>query len=616
VRSASKLRTFALCVAFASVVASQAMLIGYKTYANVDEGYACALASRLLDGQKLYQGAISQRGPLMYYAFEAFAAVFGWHNVVALRLVALALALMHVGVVYWAGRKLLSEYAAIVATLITAYELSFGFPPEDGIAINGETLQLPLLVVAAVLGAIAMRSAPRSRPRTKGLVAAGLLLGIATAIKQSVALHPIAIVVWLVVDAHRRRLSWRTPFVETAILGASVLAVPLLFVIHAAEQGTLRDLYYYVVVYNRDVHMHPTPRHFRWLTWLFFRLTDQTTFPMITALLAGRAAVWIAARVRAVRRLHDWGALGRGFGVRHYLALHFAIAFASATMMYRFFPHYYMQSAPFFSLCIAAMVERLFTHERSVRTARALAYAFGIFTAVSAGIGCDFAERADGEVSHDETVKTIARVIRATTKPDDRIFVWGFSPWIYGYAERKPAGRYVFETYVTGFVPWFWEKLDYEASRIVPGSQEALLGDLLREDPVVVVDAGSVMMARPMREYRLFADFLHARYCFDMRIGAFDLYRRRPQDGRCPTTESFPRVADACDFRGHLMSVPIPRTVDLAEARRLPRGSFFKPLYFLDGGKPVGLEAAVSPRREKDEAEGAAEGFYVEEVEP
>ncbi len=137
-----------------------------------------------------------------------------------------------------------------------------------------------------------------------------------------------------------------------------------------------------------------------------------------------------------------------------------------------------MQSAPFFALSIGAALEPLFVRERTARVARALTWAFGAFVIFAAAIGTDFAERADGEVSHDRTLKTMARVIDATTKPDDRIFVWGFSSWLYGYAHRKPAGRYVFETYVTGFVPWYWEKLEYERSRIVPGSQEALLSDL------------------------------------------------------------------------------------------------------------------------------------------
>ena len=605
------LLAFTWFVAIASIIAAHAMLIGYKTYANVDEGYAAALAARLLDGAKLYQGAISQRGPLMYYAFEAIARGFGWDNIVGLRCVALALALLDVGLVYWAGRKLLSRDAALVAVLVTAYALSFGFPPEDGVAINGETLQLPLMVMGVVMGALAVRHAPSSRGRIVRLVAAGLLFGTAASIKQSVALHPAVIVLWLVIDARRRRA--RVPVIETCALFVAVLVVPSLFVLHAAFEGTLRDLYYYTVVYNRDIHMQPTAKHFKWLPWVFFRMLQETAFPMVLLLIAGRGFPWLWRRVRAAFRLGSGWALGRGFGVQQYLALHLVIAVVSASVLWRFFPHYYIQALPFLALCIGAVVAPAFRKRSSAAHARGAAWGFGVFIVFAAAIGCDFSERADGRVAHDESVQTIARVVKATTAPTDRIFVWGFSPWIYGYAQRKPAGRYVFETYVTGFVPWYWEKLDVERGRVVPGSQEALLADLEREDPAVIIDAGSVMMARPMRLYRVFDDLLHTRYCFDMRIGAFDLYRRR-REGTCE--RPFPRPAEVVDFMGRDMPIPLPRTLDWETSKRLPSGSFFKPTYFLDAPKPIGLDAARDAKREKEELEGAADGFYVKELEP
>src|SRR5947209_2352630 len=118
-------RVFCLVAGAVSIALVHGPLIGYKTFANVDEAYAGALAERLLEGFKLYQGAVSQRGPLMYYAFEAIAKLHGWDNIVALRLWALALSLAHFFSVYWAGRILLSKTAATVAALAAAYALSF-----------------------------------------------------------------------------------------------------------------------------------------------------------------------------------------------------------------------------------------------------------------------------------------------------------------------------------------------------------------------------------------------------------------------------------------------------------------------------------------------------------
>jgi hypothetical protein len=243
-----------------------------------------------------------------------------------------------------------------------------------------------------------------------------------------------------------------------------------------------------------------------------------------------------------------------------------------------------------------------------------MAWGFLGFVLFAGWMGTVFGEKVDGRVGHDRTVNDVAKFIRATTAPDDRIFVWGFSPWIYEYASRRPAGRYVFETYVTGMVPWFWEKRSIEAARVVPGSVEALLGDLEREKPVVVVDAGSVMMARPMRAYAPFARFLHDEYCFELRVGAFDLYRRKASDARC-AVPYFPRPFGAVDWNGRGMPVPLPLLADEELTRQLPHGSYFKPIWFRSQPRPAGLEAIRDERRDKEEAEAAADGFRIEEVE-
>ncbi len=610
---------FVLFAAVASIALIHGPLIGYKTYANVDEGYAAALGERLLEGYKLYQGAISQRGPLMYYVFEALDWIDGWDNIMALRFWALGLALAHVGLVYWAARKLLSSTAAGIAVAVSGYALAFGYPPEDAIAINGEALQLPALMVAVVLGALAVRDAPGSTARLKKLLFTGFLLGIAISIKQSVALHPLPILVYLLVDAHRRKQPAKRFLLDAFALGAACLVVPVFFILHAWAQGTLSDLYYYCVTYNSHVHMRPSPKHFTWLPTFFFRLTLQTLFLIVTVLLFGGGLAYMRRRVRAARRADGFSeklwALLRGFGPQQYIALHLVLGVFSATIMYRFFPHYYLQAAPFMALSVGGLVASWSTRRNEhAWTLRAMTVAFSCFVLFASIMGCDFGERVDGRVAHDRTIQDAAKFITASTKPDDKIFVWGFSPWIYGYSHRRPAGRYVFETYVTGFVPWYWEKLSLEKARIVPGSTEALLGDLDREKPAIVVDAGSIMMARPMRGYEKPNAWLHAHYCFELRIGALDIYRRKEDDATC-AVPFFPRVHEAVDYRGAALPIPIPRTLDYDESPRLPDGSFFKPLYFVGYPKPQHLDSMRDAKRDKEEAEGAEEGFTIVDIE-
>jgi hypothetical protein len=606
------LERLTLVVSIVVVCAAHGPLIGYKAFANVDEAYAGAIAERLLEGFKLYDGAVSQRGPLMYYAFEAIGWLHGWDNIVALRLWALAFSLANLLGVWWLGRKLLSAEAAIVATALTAYAWSFGFPAADGCALHGEALQLPALLGAVLLGANSVRRTPGSAARRRWLMGAGLLFGAAASIKQSAILHPASLMVWLAIDGHRRRAG-RQATIDILLLGMCTLALPSAFVIHSAREGTLRELLYYGFTYNREIHLNPTPdRSLSWLPNLFYRLGEEPSFFVLLTGLIALGAPWVSRRARAAWRDRSVWTLGRGFGFRQFLGLNLALALASGATMYRFFPHYFLQAWPFAALCAGAAAEPFARSRRWQPTWRRLSAGFLGLVLFCGWQATVISEKVDGRVMHDRSVDEVSRLIAATTGPPDRIFVWGFSPWIYQYSHRRPAGRYVFETYVTGFVPWFWEKLSVERARIVPGSTEALLSDLDREKPVVVVDAGSVMLARPMRAYAPFAWWLHANYCFEVRIGAFDVYRRKPDAAAC-AYPWYPQPSVAVDWGGRRLWVPVPRVADEWLTRRLPPGDYYKPLWFKEAPAPSGLDAARDKRLDKEEREAEADGFRIDE---
>jgi hypothetical protein len=393
------------------------------------------------------------------------------------------------------------------------------------------------------------------------------------------------------------------------------LAAPVAFVAHAASEGTLRQLLYYTVTYNGSIHLRPAPsQSYPWLPNLFFRLCDGTSFFIVTALLATGAAPFVVRRVRAAWREKSLWPLGRGFGIAHFLGLNFAIATASAASMYRFFSHYFLPAWPFAALCLGAALAPLLRSRRWGPAMRRAAWG-GVGLVLFCGwLQTVFGEKVDGRVAHDRTVNDVAHLVRATTSTEDRVFVWGFSPWVYEYSGRRPAGRYVFETYVTGMVPWFWEKLAVESARVVPGSVDALLGDLGREKPAVVIDAGSIMMARPMRAYAPFASWLHEHYCFEVRIGAFDVYRRKA-DGAACAIGYFPHPSGAVDWMGRSLPVPLPRLADEALTKRLPNAGYFTPKWFADQPRPSGLEVLRDPRHEQEVSKAAADGFRVDEVE-
>lgn len=614
VRTHRGLRLTLLVVSIAGLLCVHGPLLGYKTYANIDEAYASALASRLLDGYKLYEGAVSQRGPAMYYFFALIAKLHGWDNIVALRCWALALVISHLLLVDVIAKRFLSRSAHLVALAVTSYQLIWGFPAYDGAALHGEALQLPFLLGGAGLGAWAM-TARGPGQRTFALSVSGILFGIAVTIKQAVFLHVLPFILWIVIDHVRRGGGRAVAIRESAIVLAGSAGPAVVCVLHSWRQGTLAQMYYYCVVYNRDVHLRPTTRFYPWLTNIFLRLAEQTAFIACMFVLTGVGFLWLRRRYRKAKARRSIFALFRGFGSHEFFALHLMIAFVSASMMWRFFPHYYLQAAPFLALCMGIAARRVLPYV--VQPFRAAAFgAFIGFLTFCAAMACIFGERVDGRITHDRTHQDIAHYIEATTRPDDRIFVWGFSPTIYGYSHRRPASRFVFETYVTGMVPWYWERLEIERARVVPGSMEGMIEDLRREKPAIVVDAGSVMLARSIRLYPESYAWLREGYCFEMRLGAFDLYRRvdlaRPDGGTChddPLPLPYPTTA----WSGLELPIPTPLPLDKSTMQRLPIGNYNKAIWFPERPRPpqAGLDALRDARVEEDEAEAEADGFYI-----
>ena len=111
----------------------------FAKFANVDEAYAGSIAERLLAGEELYQGAVSQRGPLFYYFDEALAFVAGWNNIRAVRLASLAITLLTIGPTYRLHRETGgSRSTALVSASVLAFSFALGLPPIDGLALNAE----------------------------------------------------------------------------------------------------------------------------------------------------------------------------------------------------------------------------------------------------------------------------------------------------------------------------------------------------------------------------------------------------------------------------------------------------------------------------------------------
>lgn len=539
----------------------------FAKFANVDEAYAGSIAQRLLAGEELYQGAVSQRGPLFYYFYAALSFVAGWNNVRAVRFASLAITLVTIGLTYRLHREVGgSRPSALVSASILAFGFALGLPPIDGLALNAELVLAPLVVLAVGVSARVLDAPPRHALAL--LAGSGLLIGAATSIKQVAFVHGALLVVLACVVSQRRLMD---RVLAVAVAAVSVATLPGIFALRAWHKGSLHDLVYYTWTYNKVVHLgfsdQRDPGRF---------LLTALDHPVAVVAIALAIGAWLSTRKE---QAHSEALFGLKLTAMDWVAVNFVCALAIALRAPQAFPHYLVPALPLFAVLCGDMFGRVIAAQK-VTPALVIA---NVVVATLATVQAGRVRSKQGRVAHDIETERVASTLATITRPSDSVFVWGFSPWLYGYSGRPNATRFSFVTYPTGFVPWFWDELDAESSRVVPGSMEALVSDIDRARPKVIVDAGSVSLARPMRAYPAMQELVTRDYCFAARVGHYDFYERHPKGESC-ALGCFPLPPAQIDHQGKAMNVRAPAVID---ARRSPALSS-------DGKEPIVMPSCGS----------------------
>ncbi|MEJ1971429.1 MAG: hypothetical protein WDM96_02640 [Lacunisphaera sp.] len=161
----------------------------------------------------------------------------------------------------------------------------------------------------------------------------------------------------------------------------------------------------------------------------------------------------------------------------------------------RGFDHYSIQFlAPFclgsgLALATAVRAARSASATWPVRGAAALLV---LITAWQLGAGVATARAERWRNLAIDPSQRVGTYIREHSGPADRIFVWGYQPDIYLFADRRPASRYLYASFVTGLIPWTNVAPGVDTSyAIVPGATDTLLQDLARRPPLFFVDCSA-----------------------------------------------------------------------------------------------------------------------------
>jgi 4-amino-4-deoxy-L-arabinose transferase-like glycosyltransferase len=135
----------------------------------------------------------------------------------------------------------------------------------------------------------------------------------------------------------------------------------------------------------------------------------------------------------------------------------------------------------------------------------------------------------------------VVRWLQANTSSSDPIFIWGFEPFIYDQAGRRPASRYIYN--VPQRMAWHRDPQRQQYMQwLRQQARLQLVEDLVREPPRVivverrdvfpVVTGDSIDSEAALGHFEQLRQFIDAHYVQVTTIGDFDLWVRRAEADR------------------------------------------------------------------------------------
>lgn len=499
---------------------------------SMDEGYATAFGRRMIEGRWLpYVDAVSHRGPVYYWVTAVLVKTCGWSSWLAMRVGSLTCMLLTLGLGFAAAVAGKRSLAGGVMVLVYASAVLVSMGLGDGIAFNSEHV-LNVFGMLSFLCIVLGLRAQTPRPWLLGVAGASAMLGALS--KQVGLVLLVPLFAWALAAAvSRPELSRRVRVraVLAFLLGAA--APVLLLLVRYAIAGELGTLYFYLIRYNTEIYVGGLGSRFP--KYLKDSFENRFDVLVIAAPVVGYVLSRLFARARGFRdllRTYD----EQGFDTT--VGLSAIASLLTANGSWRNFGHYYVQVIPWAALFGGIVIERLAespswalrrhwlrtTLARTVILLPVAALAIAgwsvrIRTYQREGaLGADFGSRD----------WPICTYLNENIPPRESLFVWGFEPAPYTACNRKPASRYVYTTFVAGFVPFLDDPREVEEKRAAPGSREILLRELETGKPGVIVDSANSIKNRSILGYPGLKELVLRDYCrVAVNVGGPNIWVRR-----------------------------------------------------------------------------------------
>lgn len=277
-------------------------------------------------------------------------------------------------------------------------------------------------------------------------------------------------------------------------------------------QGALDEMYFYAWTYNL-VYYGPE-------TTLPDRLNSAAAFGQLLwqqyAVIAVILVLGLGSRLLLLAQQRPTEQESTARPAALYNLVWLVLSLAAAASAGRVYGHYYLQLLPSVSLLAGLQLAewqqalaggRLLP--KLVRVGLLLAAAWTVTVGAARGFW-------PAEPYLDSGLAP-ARVVSQVTERHERIFVWGYSPDFYLFADRRPASRFIYCSFQTGLVPWTNTApgLDTRYAS-VSGTMATLLSDLTRELPACFIDTSLSAYRKfdkyPIDEFHALRDLVQQNY--------------------------------------------------------------------------------------------------------
>ncbi|MDW8368216.1 MAG: glycosyltransferase family 39 protein, partial [Abditibacteriales bacterium] len=475
--------------------------------------------------------------PLALVVFACAFALFG-KTMAAVNALALLWAVVTTLLVFLLTQRLFGRSAAIGAALF--YAVFANSDTVNGTSPSYDFWMLPFMVAAVycfvrgsmshvdrLAGSTFQRSNLPTCQRSNWLLVCGVCSGLAVTSKQHALFNFVALLNFLALracvdSAQRKRL-----FKDLLLLGAGFALAWLPFVFYFWSQGALPAFLDSLSPRHNISYMGTRTAFDAWFAarTQFVRQISRDTILWIFALVG--LMHLLVGRNRAIGRL---GSSDKSisplphFPVSLLLWLWAFWSLVGVSITKRFYDHYFQQIIPVFSVlagyvwgvCFEGLGVRGPGSVRRSATRSALRWALA--TIVVLGFlwsgrqsfrAREMLRRTHALLTgqHEPTVlEQVGDYLRAHSTPEDRIYVWGWKPEIYYFADRR--------------APTKWWEFGIETGR-----WRQIQPEFERHKPKFIVVNGT--LGGPPE----FQDYVQRNYALDRQIAQFQILRRRAFSG-------------------------------------------------------------------------------------